>query len=201
VTWHDGKPFTSADVVFSADVFLRKTHARLRNNLAAVESIRALDPLTVEFKLKYPFGPFLGIFETGTMPMVPKHIYEGTDFADQPGECDPDRHRPVQVQGMGQGQLHPAGGQRQATTSRTCRWSTACTSTSFPMRRRAQPPSSRARSTWCPGGAVEYFDVLRCPSCPARQVTTKGWEFFAPHSWLWMNNRKSPMDNIKFRQA
>ena len=39
VTWHDGKPFTSADVVFSADVFLRKTHARLRANLAAVESI------------------------------------------------------------------------------------------------------------------------------------------------------------------
>jgi peptide/nickel transport system substrate-binding protein len=32
-------------------------------------------------------------------------------------------------------------------------------------------------------------------------VTTKGWEFFAPHSWLWLNNRKSPMDNIKFRQA
>ena len=46
VTWHDGKPFTSADVVFSADVFLRKTHARLRANLASVESIRAVDPLT-----------------------------------------------------------------------------------------------------------------------------------------------------------
>jgi peptide/nickel transport system substrate-binding protein len=112
VTWHDGKPFTSADVVFSADVFLRKTHARLRANLEAVESIRAVDPLTVEFKLKYPFGPFLGIFETGTMPMVPKHIYEGTDFADQSGECDADRHRTVQVQGMGQRLLHPAGGQR-----------------------------------------------------------------------------------------
>jgi len=52
VTWHDGKPFTSADVVFSADVFLRKTHARLRANLAAVESIRAVDPLTVEFRMK-----------------------------------------------------------------------------------------------------------------------------------------------------
>ena len=75
VTWHDGKPFTADDVVFSADVFLRKTHARLRNNLAAVESIKAIDPLTVEFKLKYPFGPFLGIFEVGSMPMVPKHIY------------------------------------------------------------------------------------------------------------------------------
>ena len=71
VKWHDGKPFTADDVVFSADVFLRKTHARFRGNLAAVESIKALDPLTVEFKLKYPFGPFLGIFETGTCRWCP----------------------------------------------------------------------------------------------------------------------------------
>jgi len=81
VKWHDGKPFTADDVVFSCDVFLRKTHARFRASLAQVESIKALDPLTVEFKLKQPFGPFMGIFENGTMPMVPKHIYEGTDFA------------------------------------------------------------------------------------------------------------------------
>lgn len=89
VTWHDGKPFTSADVVFSADVFLRKTHARLRANLAAVESIRAVDPYTVEFKLKYPFGPFLNIFEVGSMPMVPKHIYEGTEFLTNPANARP----------------------------------------------------------------------------------------------------------------
>ena len=31
-------------------------------------------------------------------------------------------------------------------------------------------------------------------------VTTKGWEFFAPHSWLWINHRKAPMDSIKFRK-
>ncbi|MEB0059078.1 hypothetical protein QN413_19980 [Variovorax sp. LG9.2] len=31
-------------MVFSADVLLRKTHARLRANLASVESIRAIDP-------------------------------------------------------------------------------------------------------------------------------------------------------------
>ena len=81
VTWHDGEPFTADDVVFSADVFLRETHARLRSSLAYVESITAPDPLTVVFQLKEPFGPFISVFETGTMPMVPKHIYEGTDFA------------------------------------------------------------------------------------------------------------------------
>jgi peptide/nickel transport system substrate-binding protein len=43
----------------------------------------------VVFTLKQPFGPFLGIFETGTMPMIPKHIYEGTDFADNPANNTP----------------------------------------------------------------------------------------------------------------
>ena len=32
VTWHDGKPFTSADVLFSIE-FLKQTHARARGNL------------------------------------------------------------------------------------------------------------------------------------------------------------------------
>jgi peptide/nickel transport system substrate-binding protein len=35
-TWHDGKPFTSADVLFSLE-FLKLFHARARNNLLQVE--------------------------------------------------------------------------------------------------------------------------------------------------------------------
>ncbi|WP_340054797.1 ABC transporter substrate-binding protein, partial [Pseudomonas sp. JAI120] len=80
VKWHDGKPFTADDVVFSANVFLRETHARLRASLAYFVTITAPDAETVVFKLKQPFGPFLGIFEVGSMPMVPKHLYEGTDW-------------------------------------------------------------------------------------------------------------------------
>ena len=39
VTWHDGKPFTAADVVFSIE-FLKQTHPRGRTNLAQVERSR-----------------------------------------------------------------------------------------------------------------------------------------------------------------
>ncbi len=40
VTWHDGKPFTSADVLFSIDM-LKQTHARARGNLVQVEKVEA----------------------------------------------------------------------------------------------------------------------------------------------------------------
>ena len=41
------------------------------------------------FTLKQPFGPFIGIFEVGSMPMIPKHIYEGTDFKTNPANNTP----------------------------------------------------------------------------------------------------------------
>lgn len=86
VTWHDGKPFKADDVVFSADVFLRETHSRFRTVLKRVEKIEAVDDYTVRFILKEPFDPFLKVFEPLTMPMVPRHIYEGTDFFKESGK-------------------------------------------------------------------------------------------------------------------
>src|SRR5690606_38482227 len=76
VLWHDGKPFTADDVVFSVDKMLRETHPRVRNFLEAVESITADGPYKVDFKMKHPFAPFIQSFEVGSMPMLPKHLYE-----------------------------------------------------------------------------------------------------------------------------
>ena len=200
VKWHDGKPFTSADVVFSVDVFLRKTHARLRGNLEAVESIKALDPLTVEFKLKYPFGPFLGMFENGTMPMVPRHLYEGTDFLSNPNNARPVGTGPYRFKEWAKGSyiLIEANPDYHVAN--------------LPLIEKVYYhviPDAAARAAAfesgkvdiAPGGSVEYFDVQRLAKLPGVAVTTKGWEFFSPHSWLWINHRKAPMDNVKFRQA
>jgi peptide/nickel transport system substrate-binding protein len=200
VKWHDGKPFTAADVVFSVDVFLRKTHARLRSSLQAVKSVKALDPLTVEFQLNYAFGPFLGIFENGTMPMVPRHIYEGTDFATNPANATPIGTGPLKFKEWVKGSYIQLVANEQYHTPGV----PGVESVYFHV-----IPDAAARAAAfesgkvdvVPGGAVEFFDVARLAKLPGVEVTTKGWEFFAPHSWLWINNRKAPMDNVKFRQA
>ena len=200
VTWHDGKPFTADDVVFTADVFLRKTHARMRANLMAVESIKALDPLTVEFKLNYPFGPFMGIFEVGSMPMVPKHIYEGTDFAANPANATPIGTGPLKFKEWVKGSYI----QLVANDSYHVKGVPTVDSVYFHVIPDAASRAAAFESgkvDIVPGGAVEYFDVQRLSKLPGVAVSTKGWEFFAPHCFLWINNRKAPLDQVKFRQA
>ncbi len=74
-----------------------------------LDKVEAPDESTVVFTLKQPFGPFIGIFEVGSLPMIPKHIYEGTDYKTNPANNTPDRHRPLHVQGMAEGLVHQAG--------------------------------------------------------------------------------------------
>ncbi len=200
VKWHDGKPFTSADVVFSVDVFLRKTHARLRGNLVSVESITAPDPLTVVFKLKQTFGPFMGIFETGSMPMIPKHIYEGTDFSTNPANATPIGTGPLKFKEWVRGSyIHLVANEQYHTPG-----APGVENVYFHVIPDAASRAAAFESgkiDIAPGGSVEYFDVERLSKLDGAAVTTKGWEFFSPLSWLWVNNRKAPMNNVKFRQA
>ncbi|WP_239502379.1 ABC transporter substrate-binding protein, partial [Stenotrophomonas maltophilia] len=79
VTWHDGKPFSADDVVFNLTKLHPEVNPRLRATLANIESAVAKDPATVVIKLKTPFEPFILNFDATTLPMLPKHLYEGTD--------------------------------------------------------------------------------------------------------------------------
>lgn len=200
VTWHDGEPFTAADVVFSADVFLRETHPRLRASLAHVESIEAPDDHTVVFKLKNPFGPFLGIFETGTMPMIPKHVYEGTDYKDNPANNTPIGTGPFKFKEWVKGShillvKNEDYYQDGMPYLDEIYWHVI--------------PDAAARAVAyetgvvdiLPGGSVENFDVERLASLDNSCITDEGWEYFGPLSWLWLNNREGPTADVRFRQA
>ncbi|MEM7423498.1 MAG: ABC transporter substrate-binding protein, partial [Pseudomonadota bacterium] len=57
VTWHDGTPFTSADVAFTVMEVLKKVHPRGPNSFREVTSIDTPDPLTAVFNLENPALP------------------------------------------------------------------------------------------------------------------------------------------------
>lgn len=79
VKWHDGKPFTSADVVATYQ-FARKPPAGMSSNRAgdfrAVESIDSPDEHTVVIKLARPQPDFLANLGSQKMPIYPKHVLE-----------------------------------------------------------------------------------------------------------------------------
>lgn len=90
VTWHDGKPFTSADVKFTFEQMLLKLHSRTKTSVgAALESITTPDADTVEFRFKEPYAPLLLQLDAVEAPILPKHLYEGTDVQKNPVNSKP----------------------------------------------------------------------------------------------------------------
>jgi len=89
VAWHDGVPFTARDVVFSCGTMLPQLNPRSRNAFGQIARIDTPDAHTVVFKLKQPFNAFLLSLMASSAPMMPAHIYEGTDFRSNPFNFKP----------------------------------------------------------------------------------------------------------------
>jgi peptide/nickel transport system substrate-binding protein len=80
VKWHDGAPFTSADVKFSFEEVLLKYHARTKASMGGVlAGIDSPDDRTVVFRFKIPYAPLLFQLDVTEAPIVAKHIYQNTD--------------------------------------------------------------------------------------------------------------------------
>jgi peptide/nickel transport system substrate-binding protein len=80
VKWHDGRPFTSADVKFTFMDVLAKYHPTGRQAFSMVETVDTSDPNVAVVKLKAPFGPFLFMTTESSAPILPKHALEGQDI-------------------------------------------------------------------------------------------------------------------------
>lgn len=201
VKWHDGKPFTAADVVFSVDKFLREVHPRARVMINKyVESVKALNDLSVEFKLKEPFAPFLSSFVDDNMPMVPKHIYEGTDYKTNPANQKPIGTGPFMFKEWKQGS-------HIILVRNPDYWKKGLPYLDELVFRVIPDAASRAVAfekgdvQVLRGGDVDNVDVKRLSSLPDVEMTTKGWEMYSPLAYMLMNQRKAPFNNVKVRQA
>lgn len=77
VVFHNGFPFSSADVRFSYRAVLDpKVDSTLRSDLDMLESVDAPDQRTVVFRLRYAYAPFL---QRLTLGIVPAAVLSGQD--------------------------------------------------------------------------------------------------------------------------
>lgn len=201
VKWHDGKPFTADDVVFSMSDMLPKVHGRARVILAKyVDSVEKVDDLTVTIKLKTAFPAFLIMFEPGFAPMMPKHIYEGTDYTTNPANQKPVGTGPFMFKEWKRGEYVKL--ERNPNY-----WKEGKPYLDELIFNVIPDSASRAVAfeqgtvDVLRGGDVDNVDIKRLRSLPDVDYTTKGWEMFSPQAYLILNQRKPPFDNVKVRQA
>lgn len=83
VFWHDGEPFTSADVKFTFEEITIPYHPRGNRTFGGIE-FETPDEHTFVMKLKQPYAPLINFFTLWYVGIMPKHIYEGTDILNNP---------------------------------------------------------------------------------------------------------------------
>jgi len=78
--WHDGKPITTDDVIFSLDVLKTQGSPQYRNDYAGVAGVEAKGPNVVRFSLEGA-ATRNQVFTVTTLPILPKHWWQGRDFS------------------------------------------------------------------------------------------------------------------------
>jgi peptide/nickel transport system substrate-binding protein len=93
VTFHNGDPFTSADVKASIErIKSEETGSPNANEFAVIQSIATPDDHTVVFSLEKPSAPLLSTLASGWGAILPKSLIDsGHDFASQPVGTGPYR--------------------------------------------------------------------------------------------------------------
>ena len=79
VKWHDGKPFTAADVKCTWDLLLERSSEKFRvnprkTNFKNLDQVTTDGDYTVTFHLKRPQPAFLMLIATGFAPIYPCHV-------------------------------------------------------------------------------------------------------------------------------
>jgi peptide/nickel transport system substrate-binding protein len=79
VKWHDGKPFTSADVKCTFDMLMGKSQQKFRQNprkswYEQVDEVVTSGDFEASFKLKRPQPSLLALLASGYTPVYPCHV-------------------------------------------------------------------------------------------------------------------------------
>lgn len=82
VKWHDGKPFTSADVKWTFEALAQG--GRAQDTAGRVAKIETPDAATVVVRLKETWSPFIPTLGWYGTFILPQHLFEGSDWERNP---------------------------------------------------------------------------------------------------------------------
>ncbi len=200
VKFHDGKPFTSADVQFSVMDVLKKVHPRGISTFKAVTAVDTPDSMTAVFQLSEPAPYMMMALSAYESPMIPRHVYQDGDISRHPAANAPVGTGPFKFVEWQKGQFMRFDRNPD-------------------YRKPGLPYVDRIVARFIADGgtrsatletqevhmggfnAVPPVDVKRLQALPHIAVTAKGYEMQAPIVQLDFNTTKAPFDDVKVRQA
>ncbi len=200
VKWHDGEPFTSADVQFSIMEVLKQFHPRGPNSFREVSSIDTPDELTAVFNLDKPAPYMMRAFSAYESPIVPKHLLEGKDIRENELANNPVGTGPFKF-------VEWKKGQYIRLDKNPDYWKEG-----YPLLDRIVAriiPDASTRTAAMESGEVHYgafgaipnIDVVRLRESEDIGVTTDGYAMINPMALIEMNTTIAPFDNPAMRQA
>jgi len=186
VTFSDGAAFTADDVVASLKRYIDQEQA-LKTVLATIASYEATDPMTVTVKTTAPYGPLVGVF--------------GLIYIGQAAHATDDAYWNAPI-GTGPFVFDEFVANDHVSLSRNdAYWGTKATLKTLTFRLMTE---TAAKITALSTGEVQVLGDV-----PADQVeTVKALPNITfqdadsiSYYFIWFNNGKAPLDDVKVRQA
>jgi len=201
VTWHDGKPFTSADVAFTAMEMWKKIlnyGTALQLFLTAVDTP---DPLTAIFRYERPMPLGLLLRALPDLGYIsPKHIYETGDIRQNPANTAPIGTGPFKFVQYERGQFIIAD--RNTNYWRpNLPYLDRVVWRVIGDRAAAAAQMEAGQILFSPYSSLAISDFQRLARDPRFEVTTRGNEGNARTNTLEFNFRNPILADIRVRKA
>lgn len=201
VTWHDGKPFTSADVAFSALSVWKPLQNLGRVVFKDLASVDTPDEHTAILRFAKP-TPFQLIRNAlpALTSVVPKHVFDGTDIASNPANN--------QLVGTGPyrfAEYKP--GEYYRLTRNASYWDKdkpyldEIVFRVLPDRASAAAALEAEEIQLAAFSAVPLADLARIDAVDGIDVISKGYEALTYQLVVEINHRRKELADLKVRQA
>ena len=201
VTWHDGRPFTSADVAFTAMEMWKKIlnyGTALQQFLTAVDTP---DPLTAIFRYERPMPLGLLLRALPDLGYIsPRHIYENGDIRQNPANTAPIGTGPFKFVQYERGQFiiadrNPNYWRPNLPYLDRVVWRV------IGDRAAAAAQMEAGQILFSPYSSLAISDLQRLGRDPRFEVTTRGNEGNARTNTLEFNFRNPVLADLRVRKA
>ncbi|MFG8316971.1 ABC transporter substrate-binding protein [Pseudomonas aeruginosa] len=201
VKWHDGQPFGADDVVFSFSDFYPQVDKRMASIFAEyVDSVQARGDSQVVFRLKKPFSPLLSALGSGLRPIVPRHLYAGTDYRSNPYNLKPVGTGPFVFLEWKRG-AYIRLARNPDYWHKGLPYLDGIVYHVIPDAAARAAAFERGEVQVLRSGDADYADLARLSRLPGVAQSEKGYELYPGLAFLQINTRKPGLDNPKVRQA